>query len=820
MIEPAPVLTAQIAVENTVYHFDKLFSYAVPERFAASIRPGMRVAVPFGTGNRQRVGVVFELSQGEGGALKSISAVLDREETLTPDMLELAKWMKERCYCTLFEAVKLMIPSGFHLRLKDSYVLSADFKDFDREEYPPLQWQVILLLKAAGRAVPMETISARLGINAEAPDFVSLLERGVVCRVNTAMSRIRDAVSKMVRPLPDFSGKLTPRQREVYEVLCDVGEASEKELCYFTGASASVVKALADKGAAEVFEYEVYRRPAFFQDAKPPEALNLSPSQQQAFDGLLSDYRGERENAPRTALLYGVTGSGKTSVFLKLIEAVRADGRGVIVMVPEISLTGQAISRFRQVFGDGIAVFHSGLSLGERLDEWKRVRRGEAKIVVGTRSAVFAPVQDLGLIVIDEEQEHTYKSESSPRYDAREVARFRCRQAGAFCLLSSATPSVESCRMATEGKYGFYKLETRFGPAHIPKVRLIDMNLESFPGDGNAIGNTLAEALIENFEEGRQSIVLLNRRGYHTFATCTSCGEVVSCPNCSISLTYHSANDRLMCHYCGYSVPATKTCPSCGKETLSFRGLGTQRAEEQLVQLLPEARVLRLDTDSVTARFSLDKRLDEFARGEYDVMVGTQMVAKGLDFENVTLVGVLSADQSLYSDDFRSNERTFDLLTQVVGRAGRGKYPGAAMIQTYAPEHPVLHFSAEQDYFGFYEQETAFRKAMLYPPYVDLLVIGFVGTQESSVKKGAETFLEMLSGLAAKEYPKLPLRVLRPSPAAVARVGGKYRYKIIMKCKNTSQLREMVSRLLISFAGLREFQQVTAYADANPARIL
>ena len=811
--------TAQIAVENTVYHFDKLFSYTVPQALLDKVRPGVRVAVPFGAGNRKRVGVVFSLGAEESEGLKPIADVLDREEPLTPDFLELARWMKERYYCTLFEAVKLMIPSGFHLRLTDSYLLSAEFKDFDREEYSPVGWQIIMLLRNAGKAVPIETIESKLGVNAESPDFVDLLDRGIVCKVNTAMSRVKDAVSKMVRPIPDFSGKLTPRQKDVYSVLCDVGEASEKELCYFTGASSSVVKALEQKGAAQTFEYEVYRRPAFFSSDRPAAQIELSPSQQAAFDGLLADYRGERENAPRTALLYGVTGSGKTSVFLKLIEAVREDGKGVIVMVPEISLTGQAIHRFRQSFGDKIAVFHSGLSLGERLDEWKRVRRGEAKIVIGTRSAVFAPVQDLGLIVIDEEQEHTYKSESSPRYDAREVARFRCHQAGAFCLLSSATPSVESAKAAQDGSFGFYKLETRFGSAQIPDVRLIDMNLESFPGDGNAIGNTLGEALLENFEAGRQSIVLLNRRGYHTFATCTTCGEVVTCPNCSISLTYHSANDRLMCHYCGYSIPMRKDCPSCGNETLSFRGLGTQRAEEQLSQLLPQARILRLDTDSVTARFSLDKKLDEFARGEYDVMVGTQMVAKGLDFENVTLVGVLSADQSLYSDDFRSNERTFDLLTQVVGRAGRGKFPGTAMIQTYAPEHPVLHFAAAQDYFGFYEQEAAFRKAMLYPPYVDLLVIGFVGTQEKAVKQGAETFLQQLSDLAATEYPNLPLRVLRPSPAAVARVGGKYRYKIIIKCKNVKPLREMISRLLVSFAGLKEFQQVTAYADANPARI-
>ncbi len=812
-------LLVQVAVENAVYHFDKLFTYEVPPHLQEPVKPGVRVAVPFGSGNRERVGVVFSLDGQPGPGIKQISAVLDREPALSPEMLELAFWMKERYYCTLFEAVKLMIPTGFHLRLKDSYVLSPDFKDFDREEYSAVQWQLIMLLRAAGKSVALETVSERLGLTADSPDFRFLLEKGIVCKVNTAASRVKDAVSKMVRPIPDFSGKLTPRQKDVYQVLTDVGEASEKELCYFTGASPSVVKALAGKGAAEIFEYEVYRRPEFFEsEERGAEDICLSSSQQEALDGLLAEYRDL--NGPRCALLYGVTGSGKTSVFLKLIQSVLAEGRGVIVMVPEISLTAQTISRFRRFFGDSIAVFHSGLSLGERLDEWKRVKRGKAKIVVGTRSAVFAPVQELGLVVIDEEQEHTYKSESSPRYDAREVARYRCWKSGAFCVLSSATPSVESCRMAKEGKYGFHKLETRFGDARMPRVELVDMNLDGIPGDGYAIGDTLAQALTENFRQGRQSIVLLNRRGYHTFASCTSCREVVSCPNCSISLTYHSANHRLMCHYCGYSVPYSVTCPSCGSDSVTFRGLGTQRAEEQLQELLPEARILRVDTDSVAARYSLERRLEQFARGEYDVMVGTQMVAKGLDFENVTLVGVLSADQSLYSDDFRSGERTFDLLTQVVGRAGRGKYPGTAVIQTCVPENPILHFAAEQDYFRFYEQEISFRKVMLYPPFVDLLVIGFVGTQEQTVKKAAEAFLRMLGELASREYADLPLRVLRPSPAAVARMGGKYRYKLIIKCRNSQKLRQMMGRLLTAFAGVREFQQVTAYADPNPYHIL
>lgn len=811
-------LFAQIAVENTVYHFDKLFTYRVPHGLQGQVVPGVRVSVPFGAGNRRRVGMVFSLTNQGGERVKDVESVLDREAALSPEMLELARWMKDRYYCTLFEAVKLMIPTGIHLRLREGYLLSQEAAPTDRESYTDSQWRAVCLLRQAGKSVPAEQFLEGTGFTEQSPELADLLERGVVQKVNTAMSRVKDATSKMVRCIPGYEGKLTPRQRDVYQTLLDVGEASEKELCYFTGASASVVRALVEKGAAEAFEYEVYRRPDFFSDEEEgPAHLVLSPAQRKVLEELTEEYRNPE--GCRSALLYGITGSGKTSVFLKLIQRVRDEGKSVIVMVPEISLTSQTIRQFRRWFGDGIALLHSGLSLGERLDEWKRVRRGEASIVVGTRSAVFAPVNNLGLVVIDEEQEHTYQSESSPRYDAREVARYRCWKQGAFCLLSSATPSVETTRMAQEKKFGFHKLSDRFGQAVLPQVELVDMNQDAPSGDAS-FGKTLARALKENFQEGRQSILLLNRRGYHTFATCQTCHEVVSCPHCSISLTYHSANGRLMCHYCGYSVPYSRHCPSCGSDTVTFRGAGTQKAEEQLQALLPEARVLRVDTDSVAAKYSLEKKLDQFAKGEYDVMVGTQMVAKGLDFENVTLVGVLSADQSLYSDDFRSNERTFDLLTQVVGRAGRGKYPGRAIIQTYAPENPVLHLAAQQDYFGFYRQEILFRQAMLYPPFVDILVIGFVGEKESLVKQGANAFLRDLGQLAREEYSDLPLRVLQPSPAAVAKVSNKYRYKLLVKCRNTPRLREMISRLLVQFASQREFQQVTAYADPNPYRIL
>ena len=815
-------LLAQVAVEGAVYHFDKLFTYGVPQELAPSLQPGMRVTVPFGAGNRGRVAMVFQISWEEQRpqGTKDIASLLDAGPVLSQPMLDLALWMKDRCYCALFEAVKAMLPAGLQFRMRESLVLAQDFKDYDREQWSDTAWQVIDLLRRAGKSVPLEKLEKDLGLSKDHPELARLLKLGVARKVNTAASKGRDATSKMARPVLDFTGKLTPRQRDVYQTLVDVGEASEKELCYFTGASPSVLKALCQKGAVELFEYEVYRRPQWGEVPRENwEEKPLSPAQGEVFRSLWQEYK-DRSSGGRCALLYGVTGSGKTLVFFQLIQAVVKEGKGVIVMVPEISLTAQTIRPFQQRFGDKVALFHSGLSLGERMDEWKRVRRGEAQIVIGTRSAVFAPVKDLGLIVLDEEQEHTYKSESTPRYDAREAARYRCGREDAFCLLSSATPSMESYRMAQEGKIHFHKLEQRFGPAQIPQVELVDRNLEDIPGSGRAIGPVLEQALVENFRQGRQSIVLLNRRGYHTFASCRSCHEVVTCPHCSISLTYHSANRRLMCHYCGYSIPWTDTCPTCGKEGLTFQGLGTQRAEEQLQELLPEAKILRVDTDAITEKFALERKLSEFARGDYQVMVGTQMVAKGLNFENVTLVGVVSADQSLFSDDYRSNERTFDLLTQVVGRAGRGKYPGRAVIQTFAPENRVLHLAAEQNYPEFYREEMLYRKAMLYPPFVDLLVMGFVGEQDALTRQAAEAFLQDLGELAGKEYPELPLRVLRPSPAAVLKVSNKYRYKLLIKCRNTPRLRELIARLLGEFARRREFQKVTVYADPNPDRVL
>ncbi len=809
---------AEVAIENAVYHFDKPFSYLIPEKLEAALKSGMRVFVPFGAGNRLRVAMVLSIDEKPVEGAKEIAEILDKETVLSDNMLKLAKWMKNRYFCTAYDAIRPMIPSGLNFKIKPSYVLSDDFKDFDEEAYSVVAWNIISFLKKAGKSVAFEKLAKEFGITEDNPDFQRLIDEKIALKVNIAAARIRDALSKMVRPVSDFSGTLTKRQQSVYETLLDAGTVTERELRYFTGASAALIKALADKGAAEIFEYEVYRRPkSFHVITENEEEIMLSKAQEKVYSELEKEYAAGKFS---TSLLYGVTGSGKTSVFMKLIQKVFADGRAVIIMVPEISLTSQTIALFSERFGENIAVFHSGLSLGERADEWKRVKRGEARIVIGTRSAVFAPVSNLGLIVIDEEQEHSYKSESSPRYDAREVARWRCASENAMCLLSSATPSVESFYMSRSGRYTLHELPERFGEAEIPNVELIDMNAADTVGADSLISVPLYEAIRDNIEEEHQSIILLNRRGYHHFATCKSCKEVMMCPNCSISLTYHSANNRLMCHYCGASIKLPVKCPKCGGMDMAFRGPGTQRVEEELEKIFPDARILRVDTDSMSGKFSLEKKLEEFSRGEYDIMVGTQMVAKGLNFENVTLVGVVSADNILFSDDFRGNERTFDLLTQVVGRAGRGRYSGTAMIQTYVPENPYLHLAAQQDYIGFYEREIQYRKALLYPPFPDILVIGFVGESEADVRKAANSFVDALMKKAESEHRDMPLRILSASPAAVMKVSNKFRYKTIIKCRNTDEFRQMISEELVSFGKNKEHSKVTAHADANPYTIL
>ena len=802
---------AKIAVEKAAYSFDKEFDYSIPSHLQNECAVGKRVLVPFGRGNSRRQGIVTAIESADDDRdLKPVVSVRDEKPVMTQKLLDVARFMKEHYFCTLYDAVKTMLPAGINYRVTSVYGAKALGNEPELTEE---QRRIYDYLISKRQSVKLEKLLDDFALS-DSRVLDEMVSFGVLYKSDEAFRKVNDAVMKMAalsQGVDWRSEKLTPRQNDVAELLELTGAASVKEIRYFTGVSSSVIDALYKKGVIYFFDEEVFRTKELRAEENAAETV-LSDEQQQACDDLYREYTDEKAHI---SLLYGVTGSGKTSVFLKLIERVISDGKGIIVMVPEISLTPQFVAQFARRFGEKIAVFHSALSLGERLDEYKRVQKGLAQIVIGTRSAVFAPFDNIGLIIMDEEQEYSYKSESAPRYHAREVAMYRCAQNNALMVLSSATPSVETYYYAKNGRYSLNVLTKRFGAAVLPEVVTADMNLEMQNGNTSGFSDVLLQNLEYNLEHGKQSILLLNRRGHNSFVTCTQCGEPVTCPHCSISLTYHSRNNRLMCHYCGYSTLYRGVCPTCGGKSLRLGGTGTQKAEQDIANIFPEARILRMDTDATSSKASYEKMISAFSRGEYDILVGTQMVAKGLDFPNVTLVGVLNTDQMLYADDYRSYERSFSLLTQVVGRSGRGDSKGIAVIQTFTPDNLIISLAAKQDYDAFYNAEISVRNAMLYPPFADICLLGFAGENQTLTLSAAKGFLEEFSSLARGEYSDLPIRILGPSPASVVKVSNQYRYKLIIKCRNNRRFRQLLSRVLISFGGRREFAKVTAYADMN-----
>lgn len=813
---------AMVAIENVAYHFDVFYGYSFSEDLKDRINPGVRVLVPFGRGKSvKRQGVVFEiLPCNDISGYKEIISVLDEKPLISTEMLEIARFLKERTFCTYFEAVKAQLPSGLTYKTSVSYfaVVPEVLPSLNESEKELYEY----MLTFEGTCDRKNVYDA-LGFSDECNAMEKLVSKNLVYKNYSAFSRMGNATHKKVSLLMSVDEinekfpKLTPKQKEVVRVLCDIGKADLGEICYFTGVTSSVVSNLLKKGIVDIIDEEYYRIPETFKtEFKAKEDILLTETQHRAFYDLLEKYK----NNGGTSLLYGITGSGKTSVFLKLIDEVVNDGRQVIVMVPEIALTPQMMSIFKGRYGDKVAIFHSALSAGERRDEYKRVLDKNAQIVVGTRSAVFAPFDNIGLIVIDEEQEHTYKSESSPRYHARDVARFRASKHNALLLLSSATPSLSSFSNAENRKYSLNVLDRRYGDAVLPDVTVVDMKQERKNGNKYNISSPLLELLEKNLKDKKQSILLINRRGFNTFAGCDDCGEVITCPSCSISLTYHSANNRLMCHYCGYSKPFTKLCPSCNKESVRYSGYGTQRIEKELEELLPDARVIRLDTDSTSTKHSFEKALSDFGSGKYDIMLGTQMVAKGLNFENVTLVGVINADQQLNNDDFRSGERTFDLLTQVVGRSGRGKFHGNAVIQTLNPDNNVIRLSKNQDYISFYKTEMAIRRAMIYPPFCDICAVNFISQNEVKALDTSKAFLSAIREKTKTDYSCEKIIVLGPMPPRISKVNNKFRYRLIIKCKNSKSFRSMISELLICFGKDKKYSDVTVSVDINPESLV
>lgn len=817
-------ITVGVALENTAYHFDKLYDYSVPADLADKVSLGNRVIVPFGKSNARRQGVILRINDEQPSAkLKNIVEIKDDESLLEGDLYKLIFWLKDRTFCTYFDAFRCILPTGFNLKLNYFYGADPQADEALINSLPADEREIYLSLIKTCKFVEKSKLLSSFGFKSDSNVLERMYKKGVLVRNVDAQRNIADKTEKLVHLSVDsleyerLIPSLTAKQKLVCDLLNKTGSASTKEICYFTGVTAAVIKTLEKKNIVELYENEVYRSPVTNKKSNVSADIILTDEQQKAFDSLMNQYQSGKKTV---SLLYGITGSGKTQVYISLIKKMLDLGKGAIMMVPEISLTPQIIDRFVSHFGSEVAVFHSALSLGERMDEWKRVKRGEARVVIGTRSAVFAPVKELGLIIIDEEQEHTYKSEQSPRYNAKEVARFRCEENNGLLVLGSATPSVETFARAQNGIYTVNRLTKRYAGAKLPEVITVDLASHFGNDSSSAISETLADKLKLTLSQGNQAILLLNRRGYNTFASCASCKSVVTCPNCSISLTYHHANGRLMCHYCGYSQPITQVCPECGKQDIKYAGFGTQMVEDELAHILPQARILRMDQDTTMRKNSHEKALKSFAEHEYDILLGTQMVAKGIDFENVTLVGVISVDQQLYNDDFRSLERTFSLLTQVVGRAGRGKQRGSAVIQTLTPENEIIRLAEKQDYGAFYETEIQMRKLMTYPPFCDICVFGFSGFDENKTRVASKMFFNNFKRLAGEKYPDLKMIVLGPLQPRVSKISGKYRYRMIVKCKNNSKLRSFISELLEEFGKDTKFNDISVFADINPESIL
>ena len=739
--------TVGVAVSNATFHFDKLYTYAVMLAQQDAVRLGSMVLVPFGRGSRARMGVVLACdAEPESSKLKYLFDVAPASACLTPELLKLVYFLKERTFCTYYEAVKAVIPYG--------------------AQYKP----------------------------AVAAD-------GVTPVLQKQLTRHTENSYQLAGELP-AKPKPTAKQLAAVALLSGgprtQGELEEK------GISRAVLDNLCTKG---VLACTRVNRSIDLYAGIPlqNEPIVLTEEQQAAYGALLPHLE---DTAPHSALLYGVTGSGKTLVFLKLIERCLQLGRKALVLVPEISLTPQMILRLKSQFGRRVAVQHSALNHTERLLQWQMIQDGGADIVVGTRSAIFSPLENIGLVIIDEEQEHTYRSESAPRYSAHEVARQRAAENGALLLLASATPSTESYFAAQKGRTQLVRLTKRYGGNPLPSVQIVDMRAELASGNPREISLALEDAIRRNLEAHKQTILLLNRRGYQTVAQCEDCREVLKCPKCSVPMVYHKASHKLLCHYCGSQMdPPPKNCPACGGK-LQYRGFGTQKAEEELAKLFPEARILRMDQDSTAAKDAHEKLLARFANHEYDIMVGTQMVAKGLDFEDVTLVGVLGIDSLLFAQGFRAYETVFSLITQVVGRSGRAKDPGFAIIQTTDPDNPVLNLAAAQDYDAFFEQEIAYRRLGLYPPFCGLCVIGFAGGKEIEVARAAARFSALLGQQAAKQ-PDLPLRVLGPTPGNIEKINDTYRYKLTIKCRNDRRFRDLVRETL----GLYEQEKLPSKAS-------
>ena len=809
-------MIGKIAVSAANFAIDKPYSYWIPQDMA--LAPGQRVMVPFGRANRRTEGIVLTVEPGSEDKLKPVESCLDDAPILTETQLRLAAFLRERYFCTFFDAIRVMLPAGLWFRTRLTVSLTEERSWKEKTIRKEGAAELLELLENLGGTAQEEALRTLISDEDTLREVLSYLRQKKWITCQTDFLRKTQDKSEKIATLAQSPEETMayaasrPRsaamQRQVLELLCSVGSAAVKDLCYFTGASTATVNRLEKLGYLTLSQRPVLRCREI-RPAKLSGPLVLNEEQQACFEGLASQMAQEE---PGVALLYGVTGSGKTSVYIRLIQTCLEKGKSAMLLVPEIALTPQLLGILAAYFGTQVAVLHSSLSAAERYDQWKRVKSGDARVVVGTRSAVFAPCTP-GLLILDEEQEHSYKSESAPRYDAKEVAIWRGAREGALVVLGSATPSIESMYRAKTGLYRLYTLRQRYNGRPLPEVEIVDMREELKLGNDTSLSIPLRQRILETRQAGKQTILLLNRRGNSRALVCIDCRQTPECPRCSVHLTYHSANSRLMCHYCGFSMAAPARCPACGGP-LKTIGTGTQKVQQELAALFPDMETSRMDADTVSAVNTHEKILEHFQKENVPVLLGTQMVAKGLNLPNVTLVGVLDGDLSLYSGGFRAGETTFNMLTQVVGRAGRGDSAGRAVIQTLQPEHQVIGLAAKQDYDGFYDLEIRLRQAQAAPPFGDFALVTFSGQEEGQVLRGAAVFRDSLNAWL-RQVPEEKCSVLGPAPCVVPKVNYNYRYQLTLRCHMTRPLRQLLAALLRKFSQDKANRGVNAYIDVN-----
>ncbi len=826
---------AGVCLLDNPYHIDGIYDYEIPVDLWEEVTVGRFVTVPFGIRNQLRIGLVSEIRDTSAYKMtKFIKSLCPENIALDEEMQGLCAFLKSKTLCSTGDAVRTMVPAAAISRLCELYDLTETQIANPSDELKRASDLFVYTYLSEHGETPRKTLREGYGPQVESSLRRLLAEgwirRRVILREAKegktrrmwSLAVSESAAAQLADGMECNEIRLSSEgHRRILSVLLQVAAPmSSAELAAEANASPAQLKALESKGLIMCQEEQVSRNPYTDTPFVGQTPLELNADQTAALSELVAL---TKTGEPRAALLHGVTGSGKTRVMTALIDELLADGRGVILLLPEIALTPQSVSIFCARYGSRVAVIHSALSTGERYDAYCRIRRGEADVVIGTRSAVFAPVNHLGAIIIDEEQEHTYKSDQNPKYHAKDIARYRCKHHHALMLLASATPSLESYKRAEEGAYSLIRLPNRCGGASLPTVIPVDMRQELQAGNRSELSRRLVEELKVTLDRGEQAILFLNRRGYHRAISCRSCGEPLSCPRCSVAMTYHTrrgdAQGELVCHWCGERRPLPRVCPSCQSEHLAHMGYGTQRAEEELSRLFPSARVLRMDADTTVSKTAYEQMLGAFRRHEADILLGTQMVTKGHDFPHVTLVGVLLADASLYLDDYRAAERTFSMLTQVIGRAGRGELSGRAVIQTSNPDHEIITLACRQDYPTFYAREIRLRRLLCFPPSCDIALLTVSSVLESEALIAAKKLTSELNELREGEVgQKVDMIVFGPFEAPVYRVDNRYRLRMVIKCRQTKETMSLFHALLCRF-NTNCGRRVHLSIDFNPSNL-